>query len=210
MDVSFLVRGSLIGLSVAAVVGPMSVLCMQRTLRRGFLYGILSGLGIATADACYGCIAAFGLTVIAAFLVHEQVWIRLVGGLFLLYLGIRSLLSRPAEQAAVAKRTQTVGFLSAYLSTFLLTLANPLTILSFAAIFAGLGVGSGKSTIQMAILVVSGVFLGSSLWWLLLTGGISVLRQRFTEGWLLWIHRLSGALIALFGILALLSSAGLS
>lgn len=210
MDISFLVRGLLIGLSVAAVVGPMSVLCMQRTMRRGFLYGLFSGLGIATADACYGCIAAFGLTVIATFLVHEQVWIRLVGGLFLLYLGIRSLLSRPAKQAAETKGVYAMNFLSAYLSTFLLTLTNPLTILSFAAIFAGLGVGSGKSTILTAILVVGGVFLGSSLWWLLLTGGISVLRQRFTESWLLWIHRLSGALIALFGILSLLSSAGLA
>jgi threonine/homoserine/homoserine lactone efflux protein len=196
-------RGLIIGLSVAAVVGPMSVLCMQRTLHRGFLYGLVSGLGVATADAAYGSIAAFGLTLIATFLVNQHKWISLIGGLFLVYLGIKAALAKPAEQAAtVAKAT---SFSAAYASTFLLTLTNPLTILSFAAIFAGIGVGETSGGTLAAILVVCGVFLGSTLWWCLLTGGIGLLRGKFAPVWLLWINRLSGAVIAVFGLITLLS-----
>lgn len=206
METSFLVRGLLIGLSVAATIGPMSMLCIQRTIHKGFPYGVVSGLGVATADALYGCIAGFGLTVIATFLVNQQSWIRGVGGLFLLYLGLKTLLTKPTERAAVvAKATNFVG---AYVSTFLLTLTNPLTILSFAAIFAGIGVGGGKNSAFTALLVVCGVFLGSAIWWGLLTGGISLVREKFTPYWLLWIHRISGGIITLFGLLALLSLKG--
>lgn len=206
MDVSFLLRGLVIGFSIAAVVGPIGLLCIHRTLYRGFLYGLVTGLGAATADALYGSIAAFGLTVISTLLVEQLGWIRVVGGLFLLYLGIRTFLARPAEKAADMR---TRSFLGAYASTLLLTLTNPATILSFAAVFAGLGVGMGGSgsrgSLLPAVLVVMGVFLGSALWWLLLAGGISRLRGRFTPGWLLWINRLSGCIIAIFGIFALVS-----
>jgi threonine/homoserine/homoserine lactone efflux protein len=205
MDVSFFVRGLLIGLSVGAMIGPMSILCIQRTISRGFCYGLVSGLGIATADGLYGCVAGFGLTVVAAFLVQQQIWVHIVGGLFLLYLGIRTLLSKPAERAVQA--TSTTNFAGAYMTTLLLTLTNPLTILSFAAIFAGLGVGSSRQNNGMtALLVVSGVFLGSLLWWCLLTGGISLLRTRFTPRWLLWMNRISGGIITTFGLLALYGS----
>ncbi len=200
---SFFMRGLLIGLSVAATVGPMSVLCIQRTLRRGFLYGVISGLGVATVDGLYGCIAGFGLTVAALFLVNQQEWIRGIGGLFLVYLGCKTLLTKPAERAATVAKT--TNFIGAYVSTLLLTLTNPLTILSFAAIFAGLGVGGGKNSPLTALLVVCGVFLGSATWWCLLTGGISLLREKFTPRWLLWINRISGAIITIFGLLALLS-----
>ena len=206
MDMSFFLRGLLIGLSVAATIGPMSVLCIQRTLRRGFLYGLVSGMGIATADGLYGCIAGFGLTVVAAFLVSQQTWIRLIGGLFLLYLGAKTLLSKPAERAATDVKGATVtSFVGAYLSTFLLTLTNPLTILSFAAIFAGIGVGGQGNSLLTALLVVCGVFVGSALWWCLLTGGISWLRGKFTPRWFLWMNRASGCIILLFGLVALLS-----
>jgi threonine/homoserine/homoserine lactone efflux protein len=203
MDPGFFVRGLLIGLSIAATVGPMSILCIQRTLYKGHTYGLVSGLGIATADAVYGCIAAFGLTLITNFLVSQQTWIRLLGGLFLIYLGLKTVLTRPAERAAVA-RTKANNFLGAYVSTFLLTLTNPLTILSFAAIFAGIGVAASRNTLSAAT-VVLGVFTGSALWWFILTGGISLLRGNFTPGWLLWINRISGVILVLFGILALLS-----
>jgi len=207
MDASFFIRGLLIGLSIAAAVGPMSVLCIQRTVHWGFFYGLISGIGVATADGLYGCIAGFGLTVIATFLVNQQSWIRGIGGLFLIYLGCRTLLSRPAERAAVVAKA--TGFVSAYISTFLLTLTNPTTILSFVAIFAGIGVGGGQHSTLSALLVVGGVFLGSAIWWLLLTGGISLLRGKFTYQWLLWINRLSGCIITLFGLIALLSLTGL-
>ena len=203
MDLSFFIRGLLIGLSIAATVGPMSVLCIQRTLNKGQLYGLVSGLGIATADGVYGGIAAFGLTLITNFLIHEQVWIRLIGGLFLIYLGIKTILSDPPERAAVLN-TKTNSYLGAYSSTFLLTLTNPLTILSFAAIFAGIGVGASKNFFS-ATVVVLGVFSGSIMWWIILTSAISMLRKKMNAQWLLWINRISGAIITLFGIIALLS-----
>jgi threonine/homoserine/homoserine lactone efflux protein len=196
-------RGMIIGLSVAAVVGPMSMLCIQRTLQRGFLCGLVSGLGVATADATYGSVAAFGLTLIATFLVKQRIWISLIGGLFLVYLGLRATFSRPAERAAVAAKASS--FWTAYVSTFLLTLTNPLTILSFAAIFAGIGVGEAAGSMVLAILVVCGVFLGSALWWCFLTGGIALLRGTFAPVWLLWVNRCSGAVIVIFGLAVLLS-----
>ncbi|MGZ3616090.1 MAG: LysE family translocator [Ktedonobacteraceae bacterium] len=204
MDTSFFIRGLLIGLSIAATVGPMSVLCIQRTLNKGQLYGLVSGLGIATADAVYGSIAAFGLTLITNFLIMEQTWIRLIGGIFLIYLGIKTMLSKPPESAATLTM-QTNGYPGAYASTFLLTLTNPLTILSFAAIFAGIGVGSASKSFLSAALVVLGVFSGSTLWWIILTNIISLLRKKMDAQWLLWINRISGAIITLFGIGALLS-----
>ncbi len=202
MNPSFFVRGLLIGLSIAATVGPMFVLCIQRTLQRGQFYGFVSGLGIATADGVYGSIAAFGLTLISNFLVSEQTWIRLIGGLFLIYLGIKTIITRPAERAATAKAN---GYFGAYASTFLLTLTNPMTILSFAAIFAGIGVGGANKSIISATGVVLGVLAGSTLWWIILTSTISLLRSKFTPQWLQWINRVSGAVITLFGAIALLS-----
>jgi len=202
MDASFFVRGLLIGLSIAAVVGPMSVLCIQRTLNFGQRYGLISGLGIATADALYGSIAAFGVTVIASFLVSQHIWIRLIGGVFLIYLGLKTVLTRPAEQAAAA---QANSFFGAYASTLLLTLTNPLTILSFAAIFAGIGVGGASKSYLSATIVVLGVFAGSALWWCILTSGVSLVRGKLTASWLLWINKVSGCIIALFGLIALLS-----
>ena len=202
MDVSFFIRGLLIGLSIAAAIGPISILCIQRTLEHGRLYGLVSGLGAATADALYGSIAAFGLTVISTFLMSQHLWIRLLGGIFLLYLGIKTFMKRPAEKAAVARAHNFPG---AYLSTFLLTLTNPTTILSFIAIFAGIGVGGASKSYLSATTVVCGVFLGSAIWWVILTTCISLLRTRFTSRWLLWINRCSGIGITVFGIVALVS-----
>lgn len=204
MDSGFLIRGLLIGFSIAAPVGPIGVLCIRRTLTEGRAAGLVSGLGAATADALYGCIAGFGLTLISNFLVSQQLWLRLVGGLFLCYLGIKTLLSKPAEQAAVAKGS---GLLSAYASTFFLTVTNPMTIISFAAIFAGLGLASSTGSYTAAGVLVAGVFLGSALWWLLLSGGVGLLRDRFSTAGLLWVNRISGIIITGFGVLALVSMA---
>ena len=202
MDGSFFLRGVLIGLSIAATVGPMSLLCIQRTIYKGQFYGLVSGLGIATADGVYGCIAGFGLTVVANFLIDQHLWIRLIGGLFLLFLGLKTILTRPAERANTLKAD---SFFGAYASTFALTLTNPLTILSFAAIFAGIGVGDASKSSLTALLVVAGVFLGSTLWWCVLTSVISLVRTRLTPTLLLWINRVSGTLLAVFGLVALFS-----
>jgi threonine/homoserine/homoserine lactone efflux protein len=202
MDFSFFVRGWIIGLSIAAVVGPMCILCIQRTVQHGFRYGFISGLGIATADGCYGFLAAFGLTIVTLFLVHQQTWIRLIGGGFLLYLGIRTVLTKPASKAVETEKTGNLA--TAYLSTFLLTLTNPLTILSFAAIFAGIGASGGSRSSMLApLFIVCGVFSGSVSWWLFLTGMVSLLRRSFTLVWLLWINRISGVIIIIFGFFSL-------
>lgn len=196
-DLLFLVQGLVMGFAIAAVVGPIGLLCISRTLRSGFWHGLVTGMGAATADAIYGCIAASGLTVITTFLLDQQNWIHLLGGTFLFYLGLRVLLTSPAEQAATVREPRS--FLGAYTSTLLLTLTNPLTILSFMAIFAGLGMGDAHHPILAASLVVLGVFCGSACWWLLLSGGIHLVRKRFTSAWLLWINRAAGSAILLFG-----------
>lgn len=202
MDISFLLRGLIIGFSIAAPVGPIGVLCIRRTLAEGRASGLVSGLGAATADAIYGCIAGFGLTVISSILVSQQIWLRLIGGAFLCYLGFKTFLARPAEQAASAKGD---GLIGAYVSTFFLTLTNPMTILSFAAIFAGLGVTSATGNYVSAGVLVLGVFIGSALWWLILSGGVSVFRTRFNPHGLRWLNRVSGAIITGFGLFALSS-----
>jgi threonine/homoserine/homoserine lactone efflux protein len=200
MDLSLLARGVLIGLSVAAPVGPMGVLCIRRTLADGRLIGLATGLGIATADALYSSIAGFGITVIAALLLRQQLWIRLIGGCFLCYLGAKTLVAAPAEEAAAETGRSRVA---AYASAFALTLANPTTILSFVAIFAGVGVGGRAS--GAAVLLVLGVLAGSTCWWVILTNGVAMLRTRLTSSWLRWINRLSGGILIGFGLLALLS-----
>ncbi len=204
MTILFLVRGLLIGLSIAAPVGPIGVLCIRRTLAAGRLTGFVSGLGAATADAFYGSVAGFGLTAISSLLIEQRFWLRLLGGLFLCYLGIRTLLARPAEQAASASSTSLAG---AYASTLALTITNPATILSFVAIFAGLGIASTGGNYLASGVLVLGVFLGSACWWFLLSSGISLFRAKVGTRQLRWVNRLSGGIILAFGVLALLSLA---
>ena len=202
MELGFLLRGLVIGLSIAAPVGPIGVLCIRRTLTKGQVSGLVSGLGAATADAFYGCVAGFGLTFVSDLMVGQQGWLRLVGGAFLCYLGLKTFLSRPAEGVA---STRESGLLGTYASTFLLTLTNPMTVLSFAAVFAGLGVGSAGGNYVSAGVLVLGVFVGSALWWLMLSGGVGLFRTKFTPRALRWVNRVSGAVIMGFGLYALLS-----
>jgi threonine/homoserine/homoserine lactone efflux protein len=205
MDFSYLLRGVAIGFSIAAPVGPIGVLCIRRTLAEGRVSGLLSGLGAATADGMYGVIAAFGLTYVSNILIGYQSSIRLVGGLFLCYLGLKTYFSRPAEGPALAGGQ---GLRGAYASTLVLTLTNPLTILSFTAIFAGLGIGTATGDYGSAALLVLGVFSGSAAWWLILSGGVSLFRSKFTPQTLGWVNKAAGIVILGFGVLALLSLLG--
>ena len=193
-------KGLIIGFAIAAPVGPIGVLCIRRTLSNGRWNGFLSGLGAATADMLYGAIAAFGLVVIQDNLIREQVWLRLIGGLFLLYLGVRTFFTRPAEKAAM--QDNRLGLLSAYLSTFALTLTNPATIISFAFVFAGMQITEAASRYS-AIFVVIGVFIGSASWWLSLSSVVGIFRQKFTAIWMRWVNRLAGIIILGFGLAAL-------
>lgn len=196
---SHLFKGLLIGLSIAAPVGPIGVLCIQRTLAHGRMSGLATGLGAATADGMYGAIAAFGLAVISNALVGQQFWFRLIGGVFLLYLGVRTLRSKPATTAAPRAHSTLA---SDYLSTLFLTLTNPMTILSFIAVFAGLGLANTTTDVAPAVLMVGGVVLGSGLWWVILSAGVAAFRDRVSAR-LHVVNALSGAVIIAFGVFAL-------
>ncbi len=202
MNINFFLKGLIIGFSIAAPVGPIGVLCIRRTLTQGHTSGLISGLGAATADAIYGCIAALGLTFISSLLISQQIWLRLIGGAFLCYLGIKTFVTQPTQKAAKTKGNSLV---IAYASTFSLTLTNPMTMLSFAAIFAGLGVASTPGNYVLAMVLVLGVFIGSALWWLLLCAGISLFQTKLTPRRLQWVNRISGVMITMFGLVALLS-----
>src|SRR5882724_953723 len=178
MGLNFMFRGIVIGFSIAAPVGPIGVLCIRRSLAEGTGAGLATGLGAATADAAYGCIAGFGLTAISSFLVSQRLWLAGLGGLFLCYLGGRTLLNTPAEHGP---EIRSGGLFSAYLSTLFLTLANPMTILSFVAVFAGFGLAASPDYFSASTLV-AGVFVGSALWWLLLSGSVALLRSRLSSG----------------------------
>jgi threonine/homoserine/homoserine lactone efflux protein len=193
-----LIKGIAVGFSIAAPVGPIGVLCIRRSLAEGSLMGLLTGLGAATADAAYGFVAAFGLTAVSIFLIDKQLWLSLIGGVFLCYLGIATFLRLPPNDAvSMAGGSQ----LAAYVSTFLLTLSNPTTILSFVAIFAGFGLGAYASYAAASAMVL-GVFLGSALWWIILSGSVGLLRSRLSRNRMQWVNRISGTMILAFGLIA--------
>lgn len=200
MDLAFFLKGLLIGLSIAAPVGPIGVLCIRRTLAHGRVVGLVSGLGAATADGIYGLVAGFGLTVITNFLIGQQFWIQLIGGIFLCYLGVKTLMSKASFTQS---ETQKKNMWNAFLSILFLTLTNPMTILSFIAIFAGLGISSSESNILSSVILVLGVFCGSTLWWVILSSGVGLFRSRISDQSLTTINRLSGFIILIFGGFAL-------
>jgi threonine/homoserine/homoserine lactone efflux protein len=195
------IKGFIIGFAIAAPVGPIGVLCIQRSLHNGFKIGLMTGLGAAFADGTYGLIAGFGLTALSSLLIQYQFWIRLIGGLFLLYLGIKLSLTPPREKS-VGNSDRSLWH--ALGTTFLLTLTNPSTILSFIAVFAGLGLGTMHWDYLHAIALVLGITLGSAIWWLLLSGGVAfILHHRLSPTVMRRINRLSGVIILAFGIVSL-------
>ncbi|STX42993.1 arginine exporter protein [Legionella donaldsonii] len=199
--ITLFLKGLIVGIAIAAPVGPIGILCIQRSLHNGFQIGLMSGLGAALADSVYGIIAGFGLTALSSFLLTQQFWIRLIGGLFLLYFGITLFLANPKARAT---RDEERSLWNAFATTFLLTLTNPATILSFMAIFAGLGLGSTATDFIHAFLLVSGITLGSALWWLLLSSFVAFkLRHRLSPKVMSYINRVSGIIILFFGIFAL-------
>lgn len=203
MHAIFFIKGLIIGFSIAAPVGPIGLLCIQRTLLKGRMSGLVSGFGAASADAIYGLIAGFGLTVISSFLISQGTYLRLIGGIFLCYLGIKTFLSKPAEEVTIINTTKAHGLIKDYASTLFLTLTNPITVLSFAAIFTGLGIVSTQGNYTLATILVIGVFLGSAIWWYLLTIGSSIFRSKFNSSHLGWINKSSGIIITGFGIISL-------
>ncbi len=199
-QIVFFAKGAAIGLAIAAPVGPIGVLCIRRSLNAGMLTGFVSGLGAAVADAVYGAVAGFGLTSVSMFLLDHQAAIRILGGVALLAIGLRILLAKAS--AAGGPPGNSGRLAGAFASCFLLTLTNPTTILSFLAIFAGLGLAEWVRDYTAAAVLVAGVLLGSALWWLFLSGAVSLVRTRLSAAVLVWINRFSAAVMLLFGLLA--------
>jgi threonine/homoserine/homoserine lactone efflux protein len=200
---STLIKGFIIGLSIAAPVGPIGVLCIHRSLKEGNLAGFITGMGAATADAIYGAIAAFGLTMISHFVLKHQFAIQLCGGIFLFYLGLKTFFAK-IRKDNIHEKTQHNLF-KIYITTFLLTLTNPMTILSFIGIFAGLGLGTSYSEYSHAVSLVIGVFLGSLLWWLILSTGVArIFHHQLSGNAIHRVNQFSGIIILLFGFVAII------
>lgn len=202
-----LCKGLLLGFSIAAPVGPIGVLCIRRTLAFGAKCGFVSGLGAATADAIYGVTAALGVVAAASFFFEYQAGLQLIGGIYLLYLGWKTFCSPPVASDQVAALEQKKELWSSYASTFALTIINPMTIMSFAAVFAGLGMREGAAFSE-AVPLVLGVFSGSLLWWAVLSAAVSFLRDKVDVKGMRQVNRLSGSIIILFGLYAVLHFSG--
>ena len=196
MQLLLFLKGLAVGFAIAAPVGPVGILCIQRSLTKGAFYGLASGLGAALADAIFGAIAAFGVSFISEFLTRLHFWFQLGGGSLLLLLGGHALLSRWRPP-----RTQFEASDLAHdsLTSFLLTITNPITIFSLTAVFAAVGITRGTETFAGGALVTGGVFLGSALWWSMLSSGVNVFREAVSHDYMHWIRRASGAVMLLFG-----------
>lgn len=205
MSWEWMAKGIVLGLSIAAPVGPISILCVKKTMSSGFKIGLISGLGAATADAVYGIIAGLGLSAITAFLMDYRTVLQILGGLFISYLGIKSLLlASGTENAEPAPRKSS---LNSYMVTFLLTLSNPMTIIFFLGVFGASGVLLSHTSTGMPLLV-GGIFLGSALWWVFLTWITALFKINLTEGRfrLALFNKLAGLVMLCFGVIALVES----
>ncbi len=205
MDLLFIIKGILIGISVSAPLGPIGVLCIQRTLNKGFKSGFVSGAGAASADIIYAVIAGFSITFIKDFLIEYQTYIRIVGGAFLILVGIRIMISNPAKQIRKL-RVKGNNYYKDFLTSFLITVSNPITILAFGAFFAAFNMidkANGNFPIFIMILTVFG---GSLLWWLSLISIVTIFKKRIRLRNLLWINRITGVLIVLFALFVMISA----
>jgi threonine/homoserine/homoserine lactone efflux protein len=201
MELTIFLKGIFIGFAMAVPVGPIGIMCIRKTLTGGRLRGLIIGLGAATADFFYGCVAAFGLTIIEDTLVSQRIWIRLAGGALLLFLGVRTFRAKPADPKIPIN---SMGILRSYFTTVFLTLTNPLTIFAFIAVFAALGLGNGLRYFSASALV-AGVFIGSCLWFLLLSSAVTLFKKRLDLVGLQWVNRIAGVLIIFSGIIVMAS-----
>jgi threonine/homoserine/homoserine lactone efflux protein len=195
-----LLKSILMWMAVVASIGPIGLLCINRTLKHGFLAGLITGLGVSIADAVYGCVSGFGLTFISNFLISHQFIIRLIGGLFLCYLGLKIFFKAKVHGSIKESKKTYVGD---FLSAFVLTLTNPMTIITFIAVFASIGVGSIYTGYMHAVIIVAGIFFGSLLWYLILSSLVSLAHKKINTEIMKWINRVSGVIIIVFGILAI-------
>lgn len=199
MEFTFFLKGIAIGFVMAIPIGPIGIMCIRKTLTEGRLSGLIIGLGAATADLFYGCVAAFGLTIISDTLNSQRIWIRIVGGALLFFLGIKTFRAQPKDPKL---KISGSGRLRSYFTVVVLTLTNPLTIFAFIAVFAAFGLGDGLSFFS-AIVLVAGVFIGSCLWFFLLTSGTIIFRKKLDLVGLKWVNKIAGILIIISGLIVI-------
>jgi len=191
------VKGCLIGFSIAMPVGPIGLMCIRHSLISGAIAGVIVGLGAASADALYGALAGFGVTAVAHFFAAYGQYVQWLGAAFLCYLGTATFFARSKE---TLEDSGDIRGYRLYLTTFVLTLTNPLTILSFAAIYAGLGIGGESNGLELALATTTGVFAGSAIWWLLLSCAAALFRHKMGADTAIWLNRISGMAILGFGL----------
>lgn len=203
-DIGLIASGVAIGLAVAAPIGPVNLVVIRRTLRFGKLNGLISGSGAALGDGVFAAMAAFSMTAAIDFFLRYELWLQGIGGLFLLFLGFRTLMTHPHLNDAEAENVKGVGA-RVFLATFALTITNPATMLGFIAIFGGVaGISTAEQGIGHAVVLTGAVIAGSMLWWLGLSQFVSLFRQRMSDHLLEIINRISGCLIVAFGVLVLM------
>jgi threonine/homoserine/homoserine lactone efflux protein len=203
MEMGLFFKGIVVGIIIAMPVGPVGTLCVQRTITEGKINGFLTGLGATTADVIFGFIAAFGLTVVSNFLIDQQEWIRLLGGIIICLIGVKVFFLETQKKITP---TKSPNHINAFGSAFLIAITNPITIITFVVMFAGLGLVVGSnSQYGSASLTVFGVFVGSGFIWLTLWGMSLIFRERFDFGRMTWVNKIAGIVIFIFGISAILS-----
>ena len=217
VTVSLFLKGLIVGFCLAAPVGPIAALCVQRTISKRLLSGLVSGLGAAVADAIYGAVAAFGATMISEFLISERSWMQRLGGVILIFMGLRLVMAKPAgggeEEVRLGDRIEPgdrkvdgKGLMGDFLSTLFLTLTNPMTFVAFAAVFTTMGIGAVRGHPILTTELVGGVLLGSALWWLILCGGAHALRRHCDYRKLTVINRGTGVFVIGVGVVYLVLS----
>jgi len=204
VEIEFLLKGIIVGFLASIPLGPVGVLCIQRTINKGRVYGLFSGMGAATVDSFFALVAALGLTFIINFIEEQQFYIQLFGGGVLIFLGTRIFNTNPIRQIRRHRKKKN-KLVEDFFSVLFLTLSNPLAIFLFVAAFAGIGLVTSKDSSIKSSLIIAGVFLGAMLWWTSLTFFVDLFRKKFRLKQLWWINKIAGILIIVFGVAAMLS-----
>lgn len=204
MWVTLLVKGIIIGLLASIPLGPIGVICVQRTVNKGRLSGFISGMGAASADTIFAAIAGFSLTFIITFIEEKQIIFRIIGGVVVIALGAKIFYTNPIRQLRRHKRKRN-SLTEDFLSVLLLTITNPLAVFLFLALFAAFGVVDEQTTWLLSLVTVGGVFIGAGLWWYTLTSLVNIFRSKFRLKQLWWINKISGFVIFLLGVIAIVS-----
>ncbi len=205
MIFEFLIKGIIIGFAASVPLGPIGILCIQKTINKGRLSGFVSGLGAAFSDTFYAVIAGFGLTFITNFIVERQLYLKIIAGIILFYLGFKIFFTDPIKQYADQSKKRGKGLFGDFISIFFLTVSNPLAVFFFGGAFAAFGFVSEGSGFTSILFLTLGVFIGAALWWTILTTLVNLFRSRFKLRSLWWINKIAGIIVILFGVLAIIS-----